>query len=391
MASIYRQRNSRYWYITWMEKVNGRWVHRQRSTHMASKSDALKVLVEFENARMGRSIRAGIESIMESAGAPHKRSFPLSELWKWYTTNCEVSGNPKQIRSRQGFMGAFLLWLNSSHPEICLVEEVTQKLASEYWTFLARQDRSASTRNNCLSALNVVWHSVQASLDLPMNPWSSIRRDLGGSVRYEPFTLDEIKALISATEKLQGSVSDSNFWKAAIEMGFYTGLRLGDIATLEYSELGVEDNFLVLLPNKTRRWGSDHVAVHSLSLPWVRLLPSLSGSGHVFPKAASAYASGSLSREFTAIARLAGITVDREPVPGERRVRNVRLKCFHSLRHSYATYLLKSGLTENELKQQGNWSDTRVISDHYNHAKLDAARRIAEKVSQAFSSDDIFA
>lgn len=45
--------------------------------------------------------------------------------------------------------------------------------------------------------------------------------------------------------------------------------------------------------------------------------------------------------------------------------------------------MLKAGLTETELRDQGNWSGTDVIHGHYNHAKMELAKNAARKIAKA--------
>ena len=144
----------------------------------------------------------------------------------------------------------------------------------------------------------------------------------------------------------------------------------------------MDEDYLILKPNKTRHWGEDRVTVHSLSLPWVKMLPPRQENGYLFPLAAKTYKEKNLSREFKNIALLAGIEIDREPKEGERRQEKVKLKCFHSLRHTFATIMLSNGISEEELKNQGNWNGTGVINQHYNHAKLTLAKQSAIKIAE---------
>ncbi len=41
-------------------------------------------------------------------------------------------------------------------------------------------------------------------------------------------------------------------------------------------------------------------------------------------------------------------------------------------------------MTEAELRDQGNWAGTEVIHGHYNHAKMELAKKAAKKVADLF-------
>ncbi len=371
-----------HWYIQWNEKKDGKWRARTRGAGTTVCAEAQRRLKIFNDAEAGRVSEDRTRSLFKAVGVDAVRENPeLTLLWQWYLDHCDVSGAEAQRRDRENALNRFVKWLDAAHPEIKRVREVSLRICSEYWKHLEKEGKSASTRNNNLSALNVIWSCVHAPMELDSNPWAAIRRDQGGSIRYQPFTQEELDSLRRMAAVFR-TLAEPEFWPAAIEAGLYTGLRLGDIATLDWSELPLDDSFLILVPNKTKHWDEDRVAVHSLSLPWVKLLPERRPEGLIWPMAAECYAAGRLSKEFTEMAKAAGIVLDREPEEGERRTMNVRLKCFHSLRHTFATIALKHGVTQEELRDQGNWSGTEVIDAHYNHAKLELAKKAAARVAE---------
>ena len=383
MAYLRKFPNSKYWQVQWVcRDANGRRVWRTRSTGQTDYDKAMAVLEIWEAAEVGRLARDRINNIVQSAGLkPIFTDVDLKDLWEWYNSHCEMVGDAKTQRDKRNTLNRFIEWCKINHPEIKQVREVSLSIASEFWKSLADSQKAASTRNNTLSALNSIWSDIHAPMELDDNPWKAIRRDRGGSIKYCPFTLDELDKLRESARKYKGYEIEKEFWPTAIEIGFYTGLRLGDIATLDWEELSQDDNFLILKPNKTKHWNEDRVTVHSLSLPWVKMLPPRKESGSLFPLAAEVYKDKNLSREFTNIALAAGIEIDREPNAGERRQRKVKLKCFHSLRHTFATIMLSNGISEEELKNQGNWNGIDVINQHYNHAKLALAKQSALRIA----------
>ena len=388
MTYVFKTRKSKFWYLGWTERKDGKTVWHRKSTGETDRDKAEEQKELFDSIKQGRVQRDRIIELAKAAGmVALVEEVDLDDLWGWYGCHCELTGATRQQRDRRAALNRFTAWLRRAHPEYRRVQEVSLRIASEYWQSMAENGAAPSTRNNNLSALNTIWSSIQAPMELPINPWAAIRRDTSGSIPYQPFTHEELEALRATAKDFDSRLTDVGFWPAAIEMGYYTGLRLGDIATLTADELRAEDDFLVLIPNKTRHWGDDRVAVHSLSLPWVRMLPRVEegATGYIWPKAAESYLALRISEEFTAIAKAAGIKLDREPEEGERRKKSVRLKTFHSLRHTFATDALKAGMTEGELRDQGNWSGTDVIHGHYNHAKLELAKKAARKVAELFA------
>ena len=385
MAYLRKSPHSRFWQMQWVSRnSDGKRVWRVRSTGQTNYDKAMEYVKIFEAAKKRRIERDRINSIVQAAGM--RQIFievNLEDLWEWYISHCEVTGNERTKKDKQNVLIRFVEWCKKVHPEIERVRDLTLHIVSEFWVSLANDGKSASTRNNTLSALCSIWSEIQAPMELEINPWKTIKRDNGVSVKYQPFTLEELELLRQTAREYKSSIEiESNFWEIAIEIGFCTGLRVGDIATLEWEEIPIESDYLVLKPNKTKHWDSDRVTVHSLLMPWVKMLPQRQDSGYIFPLAAKMYECQKLSSDFSKLALKAGIKLDREPEKGERRQRKVKLKCFHSLRHTFATIMLESGISEEELVNQGNWNGKEVINHHYNHAKLELAKKSANKIAE---------
>ncbi len=63
----------------------------------------------------------------------------------------------------------------------------------------------------------------------PADPVDFIKSRSKDVLSRKPFNTDEINDLIAA--------ATSPEWKAFIKMGFYTGLRMGDISSLKWSNI----------------------------------------------------------------------------------------------------------------------------------------------------------
>jgi integrase len=381
-------RRGEVWYLVyWVKDAQGKWRKVFRTTKQRDEAEARKMLDAYEAARHHELSQAALRAILADVGAKVEDDLELAGLWEHYLARAEKTGGARQIGYRGMMVRRFVRWMAERHPGVSAVRAADERIAAEYWRWLADEGVSPRTRNNIRAQLLVVWRGIMAESGLTVNPWELLQRDHGGGERYQILELAQIVDIYRAAVTAPARGVEPGFWPAAIQMGLYTGLREGDIAQLEWDELRPSEGVLILQPNKTKHWGKDQAAVHTMDAPWVGLLPPRPeepARGYVWPQAARAARGSRGLGGFRDICRAAGVEVERAAAPGERRKRVVKLVTFHSLRHSFVTHLLRGGrVTERDLVQQGNWSTEAVVRGTYNHSKLEQARAAAQRVAKA--------
>jgi len=378
---------SRYWYVGVNVKnaATGKWRTRWTSTRTEDEDLARERFLEpiratIENRKAEEALRGAIEAIGGSAAGP--RRVRLEGLWEFYLEHAQVTAGEAWMKQRRLQVTAFVDWVHRMHPEVVYVHEVSLRLAGGFWKWMEVDGKSPNTRNKYRSSLKTVWDGIAIAAELPLNPWNSIAQERVNANSYRALTLDQVRELVRVSRGWDGQrCVETSFWECAIMMGMETGLRQGDIATLEAEEIRREEGYLVLVPNKTKKWSARRVSVHSLDRPWVRLLPAVT-TGFLWPKAAAAAGgAGRLGEQFAKLCELANIAVDRKARAAERRKGRVKLVTFHSLRHTFATYLLEQGVDQGDLVAQGNWANEGIINRVYNHAHLQLAKEAADRVA----------
>ena len=163
------------------------------------------------------------------------------------------------------------------------------------------------------------------------------------TIRREPFSKNQI-------EKLFAAANDE--WKGMIICGLYTGLRLGDIATLTWRNVDLIEGEISLTTEKTGR-----EQALPLAKPLARLLEKLpAGDDPEAPLFPSAFANkqrnqltGSLSNQFHKIlvaAKLADKRTHDKKGHGRSVSRAPSVLSFHSLRHTATTMLKNAGVSD---------------------------------------------
>jgi integrase len=169
--------------------------------------------------------------------------------------------------------------------------------------------------------------------------------------------------------------------------GLYLGQRLGDLAKLTWRAVNLESGEIAFTTRKTSRR-----IVLPLMQPLADYLASLPASdnpnAYIFPNAASAKRTGSLSNQFREILADAGLVeppTHKATKRGRHQAREMSEISFHSLRHSAVTMLKASGLSDFVAREIVG-HESAAISRQYSHLSTDdlrsAMRRLPDVTDQ---------
>jgi len=367
----------------WIEyHIDKRYV--RKSTRLRDRAAAEAMLATMKLARAKKSsaetIAALLESIYKNAEKPVGTQ--LGAAWQIYRDTLETAGldhvAPDTLRKRAGHLAAFAAWCKSDRPIVRDVQDVDGPTAAAYAAYMSSNGLSAKTRQIHLADLSHIWRILAKSMPTLQNPWSDLRPRNTGSKRHPAFTPEEEARVMEAARKR------GDGWPLMCLIARHTGLRYGDVATLQWGnaeealaaetlENGVVDiaaNLLVVDPSKTARHGV------RVALPIERraLAPALAEARKsaprdavdLFPRHARTYrAIGQAPKDsrFSDILARAGT----DPSDGYS---------FHSWRHTFRTRLAEAGVST-ELAMRLCGHTTAAMSAHYDHdahlAELSAA------------------
>jgi integrase len=245
--------------------------------------------------------------------------------------------------------------------------------ASDVARFRDREARelSRSTANLGVKVLRIcLGEAVRQGL-LAVNPAVRVRllKSTAESKR-RAFTLDEIKRILKAC-------GDDNEWRGLVLFGIYLGQRLGDLAKLTWRAVDLDTGEVSFSARKTGRR-----IVLPIVLPLAEYFAALPASDNpnafIFPRAASAKRTASLSNQFRDILVAAGLV---EPRPrghkstgkGRDQAREASEISFHSLRHSAVTMLKAAGVSD-FMAREIVGHESAAVSRQYTHLTTDDKR-----------------
>src|SRR6266496_2644280 len=172
--------------------------------------------------------------------------------------------------------------------------------------------------------------------------------------------------------KRKGLAAPSEDWKGAILCGYYTGLRLRDIADLEWGAVDLDGRIITVTTRKTRKRVA--VPIHPRFAVWLEKKTRGIGKAPVFPTLAGKAGGGKsgLSMAFKRIMEHAEIKgrLLRE-ANGEGRSQSSL--SFHSLRHGFVSAMANAGVAQ-ELRQKLTGHASAEMNAQYTHHELEALR-----------------
>ena len=251
-----------------------------------------------------------------------------------------------------------------------LLREITPTDIRSWRDALKRKGLAAPTVNHAIKILRMPFKAAHDAGYIDINPCTknSVRpvKDEVRNVEKDVFTPEQLAALIKA--------APSDDWKGAILCGYYTGLRLRDVADLQWNAINLKEQKITVT---TRKTGKDvTVPIHPQFDAWLQQQTRGTGKAPVFPTLLGKSGSGKsgLSMAFKRIMERAGIKgrLLREANGAGRSQSSLS---FHSLRHTFNAALANAGVAvEIRQKLTGHASaEMNAIYTHHEIAPLRAA------------------
>lgn len=296
----------------------------------------------------------------------------VAKAWLEYLDAPNRPDSGESTLHQYGFQfTAFADWMKEHYGEAATLRGVTKDIAEKYAAQLNHGRLSASTYNKHLNLLTLVFRILKHRAKLTENPWEEIQRKRIVPHSRRELTIDELKKVcLAATGEL----------RILLALGVYSGLRLGDCATLRWGEVDLPRGMIRRVPNKTARRNPKPVIVpiHPVLRDMLSAIPADERGDYVLPEITALYQ------------KRADLVTDRvqrhliscglkphKPGTGKDGKRAVVEVGFHSLRHTFVSMCRASDVplsVVESLVGHTNASMTR----HYTHVgELATGRAVA--------------
>ncbi len=317
-----------------------------------------------------RSIQHAIDdkqTEIASLKAEQNPPLPLSQAWSTFVRSTERHQCGKStLRDYESKWSIFEKWLQAERPNLATLQDVKGEVVQAYLENLIHNRIANATYNGHLNVLRYIFRILKDKAQLTENVWEKPKTKPLVTQSRRELTIEELKTVC---DRATGDL------RALFCIGLYTGLRLGDCATLRWCEVDLKRNQIQRVPRKTALRSPKPVTlpIHPALFGVLNSIPSNERGEYVLPRIANVYLNGSRSLLTTEIQKHfddCGIETTRERENGVRRVVEVG---FHSLRHSFVSMCRSSGVALSVVESLVGHSSVDMTR-HYTHTSQLAAQ-----------------
>lgn len=264
------------------------------------------------------------------------------------------TASPPTITTYGVALGKFCDWAITRGP-------VTEAILLEYRDALFDGGRKPNTVAANLRAIKSLYTWLHKRGHVLANPMADVPIPVAEKTHKEGITEKEYRLLLATAQKRK-----RDEWEYAIRIGWATGFRLSDMATLTKQAVNLEAKTITLVPQKTRRSSGKRVEIPISDELCAFLRPLLLGNGPepVCPSLDSQYkASGHkfISNQFCKLCQSLGIK-----------------KSYHRFRDAFISRLVAKGVSPAIIAEITGLNLNRIMT--YTNTPLDVKRAAINKI-----------
>lgn len=359
--TLYKRRK-----IWWVEyQVDGK--RYRQSTHTRKYAVALAWANQINTARKMPTFEEAVAVLKMFYKKPVEGILPIDSTWDVYLELAKATGKTaiasNTMTSRHNTVKRLIEWIHRERPTVKTIEAVTGPIAAGFAMYLTKlkgrdgKPLKSKSRINIIANLTTVWKLLGSASTNIVNPWPSLRpQNVDGEIG-KAFTPADERRVLDASKRV------GKDWFGVCTIMRHTGLRYGDVARLEWTE--IQGDVIRLAPEKTKRHKIS-VAI-PITQPIRDVLKSIKRTGDfLFPLHAELYGNrGRASREllnFREVLTAAGLNEPGYTV--------------HSWRHTAATRLAAAG-ADMETRKALLGHRVDATAERYDHDEHLAAKRAA--------------
>ena len=330
-----------------------------KSTGVRDRRDAETILEEFTAPyRLGSEQRTleAVAARLEGVSAEIREwedsqpALTVANAWDAYEASpTRPNTGAATMAHYSAHFATFERWLEANHPEIREMRQIGRAEAEAFAVAL-RERWSAGTYNKHIVFFRHMWRTLidddeakdpmekdprKLPAKIQANPWDKVKKREGTAHTRRELTVEELgKVLADLTGEM----------RLLFAIGIYTGLRLGDCATLEWGAVDLARGRISIIPRKTARHSHGKptvIPLHATLAALLQEIPQGRREGFVLPETAATYRrdDSALTKRIQKHFASCGIKTISRSADGRARV-DVG---FHSLRHTFVSLSANAG------------------------------------------------
>lgn len=340
-----------------------------------AKAILAEAVTELEQERFtALSARKHLARLLALATGEEMTEFTL-EAWcaEWLRRKARDSSKATMARY-SSHAEALLEWLGEARRKKPL-DSLTAQDARKWREHLQDGGRAGKTVLSYLKDAGAIYRAAIREGLVSFNPFTALEAiDTSDSLDRKPFTGEEVARLMTH--------APSEEWRGLILVAAFTGLRLGDASRLTWDAVDLEEKRITLVPSKTRKKKREvRIPIQPDLLAYLLAAPVAEDSpkAPVFPKLSRLKIGdrAGLSQAFNKIMTAAKVdrgkpsrVIEEGQERGAGRITYER--GFHSLRHTFTTWLRTAGVSEEDRMALTGHStrESHAIYSHHDEAAL---------------------
>jgi integrase len=378
VSSIHRQNGKPNWFCAFYDiDAEGNSVRRFKSTGTTNQKQAQKICDAMQKAaheiKRGRltpdRARAIIEEKVAEIADAHGIELPRQSTKQFLEGWLKSKGGSESTRDRyKDILDSFTAHLGpkASHS----LQRLTDQDIIDWRDKLSKKV-SASTVNLSLKVLRMALNRAVAQNKLTRSPSAGVDNIEGATHERKPFTDAQIKKILEVA---------SDEWRTAIFVGYYTSLRLGDVASLTWSNIDLQKAMITMTEQKTGELREMEIA--GPLLRHLESLPATDNPNAPLCPALHGKRVGTVSNQFYDIMASVGLVPERDhksKAKGRGTKRQLSPLSFHSIRHTSVSKLKNAGVS-NAVAQDIVGHASEAVSRQYTHIESDTRRKALDKL-----------
>jgi len=253
----------------------------------AKRSEIMAPFAAGDEVTALQNIAARIQGRKSEIAQQEEESHPaltIDQTWQTYVvspnrTDC----GERTLSDYEGYFKRFRDWLAKTHPKIQALRDVTEDVTSLYAQNLSSAGLGAGSYNKHRDFLKTLFDNLRKEARMSgVNPWVDIKRKKAIQVSRRELTVDELRTVCGTAK---GELC------TLFAIGIYSGLRLGDCATLRWAEVDMTRGLILRIPNKAARRNQTpvRIPIHATLREILSTTPPSERQDYVLPEFAALY------------------------------------------------------------------------------------------------------
>jgi integrase len=344
-VTMFISKRNKIWYVFYHDATGSR---RKVSTGASSKTDALNFLATF------RRENEGVEVTGPKLVRNTHSHITMSQFRDEYIAYSLTTHTEKTTKHHRTALNELIRIIGDRYVQDITVKDI------ERFIGVKRSEASGYTARKYYSALRSSFTAAVRWDIVPINIFHNVEKPKAVEVRPAYFTRDQFRILLRVMHNRE--VRDVTMFAVN------TGMRLGEIINLHWRDVDFIRRVINVVNNKSFTTKTKRSRTIPMNESLYRLLAERSEiavSELVFHDRVNKWRDTKLSKKFKDYVRLAGL-------PDELK--------FHSLRHTFASWLVMSGVSLYEVSRLIGHS-TVQMSEKYAHLQTDGLHDTVNKIA----------